>query len=173
MKQNSIKKMFTKLVDLIGCIYKNNSHAWVSACIVFIVGVLGNVGYAILIMLLLSIVDFIFGIVASVKHGKGIESSKLRDTPIKIFVYVTIVLVMFGLDCILEYLLNIQSKYISLLCCAALSGVEAWSIIGNLAISFENVRAIPIIQRLLASEINKKTGVSQEELDKAIKEETK
>ena len=59
MKQNSIKKMFTKLVDLIGCIYKNNSHAWVSACIVFIVGVLGNVGYAILIMLLLSIVDFI------------------------------------------------------------------------------------------------------------------
>ena len=72
MKQNSIKKMFTKPVDLIGCIYKNNSSAWVSACIVFIVGVLGNVGYAILIMLLLSIVDFIFGIVASVKQGKGI-----------------------------------------------------------------------------------------------------
>ena len=40
-------------------------------------------------------------------------------------------------------------------------------------LSIENVRAIPIIQRLLASEINKKTGVSQEELDKAIKEETK
>ena len=169
MKFKDLKKMVLEIIDGITRTYKDNLPAWTISAIMFILGALGNVGYSMLIMVVLSGVDMLLGIGSSLKNGIGIQSRRLRDTPIKVFVYVLVVLCMFMFDCLIDNLTGITTKYLALISCCVFAAVEIWSIIGNITRGFPSVGAIPLIKRMFASEVNKKLSVSVDDLSKATK----
>lgn len=169
MKFKDLKKMVLEIIDGITRTYKDNLPAWAISAIMFILGALGNVGYSMLIMVVLSGVDMLLGIGSSLKTGIGIQSRRLRDTPIKVFVYVLVVLCMFMFDCLIDNLTCTTTKYLALVSCCVFAAVEIWSIIGNITIVFPSVGAIPLIKRMFASEVNKKLSVSVDDLSKAAK----
>jgi uncharacterized protein YneF (UPF0154 family) len=131
---------------------------------------LGNVGLAMLLMVILAFVDMLFGVSASLKQNQGIKSSKLRDTPLKIFGYVSIVLVLFLFDTVIDTVTGLQTKYLALISCSIFAGVEVWSIVGNAAICFPKLGGISLIQKLFSAEMSKKLGITEDEVKNLLKE---
>jgi hypothetical protein len=170
MKFNDIKKMILQIIEAVTRTYKDNLPAWLVSICAFLIGALGNVGLTMLLMVILTFVDMLFGVSASLKQNQGIKSSKLRDTPLKIFGYVSIVLVLFLFDTVIDTITGLQTKYLALISCSIFAGVEVWSIIGNAAICFPKLGGISLIQKLFSAEMSKKLGITEDEVKNLLKE---
>lgn len=122
-------------------------------------------------ILILTMIDAIFGIRVSMKmYGKNsILSSKLRQTLYKIFFYLMFIILSFMIECQLAEDSIITAKIIF----AIMAGVELWSIAANGLILHPNFPFLRLFSKYLSSEIGKKLSISSEEVDKILKAEQK
>lgn len=122
-------------------------------------------------ILILTIVDAIFGIRVAIKmYGKNsILSSKLRQTLYKMFFYTMFIILSFMIECQLAKDSIITAKIIF----AIMAGVELWSIAANGLILHPNFPFLKLFSKYLSSEIGKKLNISSKEVDKILKAEQK
>lgn len=114
------------------------------------------------------LVDMILGVWVTIKC-KGwshILSSRLRDSVIKLFFYLLIMMLSFLIEKQIFEESTIGAKVVF----AILSSVELISIIANMLIISPKLPFLKFIAILLKSEIAKKLGIEREEVDKIMKE---
>lgn len=139
--------------------------------ILFIGAYFTSISGLIYTILILTIVDAIFGIRVSMKmYGKNsILSSKLRQTLYKIFFYLMFIMLSF----MVEYQLAKDSIITAKIIFAIMAGVELWSIAANGLILHPNFPFLKLFSKYLSSEIGKKLNINSEEVDKILKAEWK
>lgn len=114
------------------------------------------------IMVLIIIVDMIFGCIASFKKGDGIKSRKLWRTAYKIFYAVLIVSLLYALD---KEMGQIPlHKTVAWL----ISGFEVWSILENLS-NMTKLKVFSILKHFMEDKVKNTTGVDLVEESKPSK----
>ena len=108
---------------------------------------------------LLILADFIFGIIASITTGKPITSDRMRSTLIKVMVYLIIIMFTFAISTTICVSFPITAVF-SL---AAL--VELLSVIGNLLIIAPNLPFLRLFKWVVSGEIAAKLNINKEELE--------
>lgn len=130
--------------------------------IVFLGAYFASISGMVHIMLLLVIVDAVFGITVSIKtKGVGsVLSNRLRNTLYKMFFYLFFLVFTFlvefqitGIECVTPKLIF-----------ALISGVELWSISANALILNPKFPFLRIFKKYLSREISKKLDISPEEV---------
>lgn len=109
------------------------------------------------------IADMLFGLAVTIKI-KGwshILSCRLRDSLIKLFFYLVVVVGLFLIE------INLVDGYAvtSKLAFALIAGTELWSILSNMLILMPNIPILKLLKNLLSQEISKKIGIDQTKLD--------
>lgn len=119
------------------------------------------------IIVALTVLDAIFGInVAIKKGGKGeILSSKLRVTVYKLFFYILFLVFAFFIEAELSTKSYLTTKIIF----AIMSGVELWSISANALILLPDIPFLRLFKKYLTAEISKKLNMSNEDVEKLLK----
>jgi len=160
---NKLTEMETQILMVAGKIFTGFSNilATTFGKIVALMGFfttigLGSIAPLIHIIIAFVFVDMLFGLVVIIhKRGWGyILSSRLRDSLIKVFFYLLIVIGLFLIETQIVDGYAITSK----LAFSLIAGTELWSIIANMLILFPNIPVLRMLQKLLAKEITSKTG---------------
>ena len=141
---------------------------WISALILSFIAYIAPIQIMLIVLLVIVIVDMLLGLWIN-RHN--ILSSKLRNTAIKAAFYMIVLVLAFSIETTLKLL--ILSPIIFSICAL----VELISVIANMSIIAPNIMVFSLIRKLLRTEIAKKTGLDQKDVDNAldepIKEETK
>lgn len=128
---------------------------------------LSSIAPLIHLIILFTFLDMLFGIGVTIKL-KGIShilSSRLRDSLIKIFFYLIIIIGLFLIESVLivdGYILTTKIAF------AIIAGTELWSILSNMLILMPNIPVLKLLKNVLIQEIAKKTGVSEEQIVKDL-----
>lgn len=113
-------------------------------------------------------VDMIFGLLVTIKlkGWKHILSARLRDSLVKAFFYILIIIGLFLIEknLIDGYALTAKLAF------ALICGTELWSILANMLIILPNIPVLRMLKSLLEQEIAKKTGQSIEEVKKDLED---
>lgn len=120
----------------------------------------------LIIIMILTLIDFIFGIVVTV-HKKGVKhimSGRMRDSLVKLFFYIFLISGLFIVEKQLVDGYYISSKMIF----AVASGIELLSISANALILFPNMPILKLFSKLLTKEMSKKLEMSEDELTKNV-----
>lgn len=128
----------------------------------FIAITFGSISAMIHIVLIICLIDMIMGCsVVIYKKGWGhILSSKLRDTLIKAFFYVLLLMLLF----LIETQLVDGYYFTSKAAFAMISGVELLSITASMLILFPNFPVLKLLKKVLTKEMAKKLGLTEEEV---------
>lgn len=129
----------------------------------FIGATFSGIAPLIHITLILCALDMLLG-VSVVIYKKGWEhiiSSKLRDTLIKVFFYILLLMMLFLIETALVdgYYLTSKAAF------AMISGVELLSITASMLILFPNFPILKLLKKVLTKEMSKKLGLTEEEID--------
>lgn len=151
-------KMYSKL----GEIFSNGEGigGWVVLTILSFI-----TGYEMMLCLLLlvTIMDAIWGVAVSVKQGQFVLSDLLRRTIVKLLSYLSIFLVLM---CV-EKILSING----IATAVVVSGIaltELWSTCGNILIIYPNLAFLRLMRPVLKGEIARKLNISEEQVEKAL-----
>lgn len=159
----TLTSMGSKIVAIFSSIW-----GWIATIILSFLTYLTPLKYLFLILSFLIILDFIFGISASIKLKKQITSDKMRSTILKIMVYIITIPLIFAMEKQL-----VGWEILSDIVFAIAFGVEGYSLISNMLIVNPNNPFLKFLKILLSGEIAKKLGIEKdkvvEELDKINK----
>ena len=124
--------------------------------IALVIGYFEPVKNIVHLVVLMSLIDFIFGIWAAKRNSVAIVSRRMWRTIDKIFKEVVIVLAVYCVD--------IEIGYIALHKSVAwfIVGVEFWSIIETLSKTSDH-RVFRLIKKMMQMKIKEKTGIDIEE----------
>ena len=130
--------------------------------LVFVGAYFASIAGMVHIMLLLVIVDAVFGIAVSVRtRGVGsILSNRLRNTLYKMFFYLFFLVFTF----LVEFQITNAECLTPKLIFALIAGVELWSISANALILNPKFPFLRIFKKYLSKEIGKKLDISPEEV---------
>lgn len=110
----------------------------------------------IYIMVLTILIDFLFGLIASLKEGRGIKSRRMWRTGYKLLFSVVLVSLMYSID--KEMNMIELHKVIAWL----FTGFEFWSILENLA-RISNMKIFKLLQKVMSDKIEDITGIDLDE----------
>jgi len=124
--------------------------------IALVIGYFEPVKNIVHLVVLMSLMDFIFGIWAAKRNSVAIVSRRMWRTIDKIFKEVVIVLAVYCID--------IEIGYLSMHKAVAwfIVGVEFWSIIETLSKTSDH-RVFRLIKKMMQMKIKEKTGIDIEE----------
>lgn len=129
--------------------------------IIALMAFFGTVGLAsiaplIHLTIVFVLIDMLFGLAVTIykKGWNHIMSCRLRDSLIKIFFYLVIIIGLFAIETVLVDGYAITAK----LAFAVITATELWSIIANMLILFPNLPALNLLKKYLTKEIAKKLG---------------
>jgi len=113
-------------------------------------------------------VDMLFGLAVTIykKGWSHILSCRLRDSLIKIFFYLIIIIGLFAIETVLVDGYAITAK----LAFSVIAGTELWSIMANMLILFPNLPALKLLKKYLGNEIAKKLLINGDETDKVLED---
>lgn len=139
---------------------------WICTFVTFFLSFLGEGVNLLIAMLILVMMDAIFGTWVSIAQGKGFESRRLRETTVKFLVY-------FGLQ-IAAVILDKVALF-DLLCMRAITALivvcETWSVLANITILHPNFILGKLLKKYLSSEMANKLGMDKEEVEQIMDEE--
>lgn len=133
-------------------------------------GTLGLTTIAPLIHLTLIFVfvDMLFGLAVTIykKGWSHILSCRLRDSLVKAFFYLLIIIGLFAIETVLidGYALTAKLAF------SIIAGTELWSIMANMLILFPNLPALKLLKKYLGNEIAKKLSITNDETDKCLED---
>lgn len=106
----------------------------------------------ITVMMIAIAIDFILGVIASLKEGRGIKSRRLMRTLYKVFFASVLISLVYSIDT--EMGMIELHKVIAWV----FSGFELWSILENLA-RLSNLKIFKSLQKIMSDTIQDKIGV--------------
>ena len=159
--------------DMVNTIFKilkplDSVWGWVCALATFFISFLGDGVNLLLAMLVLVLMDAVFGTWVSIVQGKGFESRRLRETAAKFLVYFGLQIAAIILDKVLTT---------DLVCMRATTALivvcETWSVLANITIIYPNFIIGKLLKKYLSSEMANKLGMEKEEVERIMDENGK
>lgn len=140
-------------------------HGWIGVIFTFLTTYLMGVRDYIIFIVIAVALDAIFGVIVSVtKKGKFFESGRLRDSIIKLFFYLCVILLILFIDVI-----SGNDSYIAIRIVAPIIiFCEIWSILTSYVILQPKSIAAKLLKRFMVGEIAKKLGKTEEEIKETI-----
>ena len=153
-----------KLVDGL-CRPLQTLHGWIGVIFTFLATYLMGVKDYIIFIVIAVVLDAVFGVIVSVtKKGKFFESGRLRDSIIKLFFYLCVILLILFIDVI-----SGNDSYIAIRIVAPIIiFCEIWSILTSYVILQPKSIAAKLLKRFMVGEIAKKLGKTEEEIKETI-----
>lgn len=114
------------------------------------------------ITLIFVLIDMLFGLSVTIKLKgvKNILSSRIRDSLVKAFFYLVIIIGLFFIETNIIEGYELTSKVAFAIIC----GTELWSIMANMLILLPNIPALRLLKKYLEKEISSKTGEKIEDV---------
>lgn len=162
-KWDIIVKVVTDLLGKVRFVLSNLT-GWAFMLMTYIFATFGDKAKLIHWVLIVLVLDLIFGIWSSMKMGKFKISTALWSTAVKLVIYVT----LFFMPMILEKIVHQDTVFCTIAVTSLLCTAEFFSIIAHMLIIKPNLVGIRLIYRLLAGEIAKKLNMSEEEFEEYL-----
>lgn len=134
---------------------------FLGGCALALVAFLSPIKYLLLFIFIVTMVDLLLGVWI---NRKNILSSKLRLTVFKLFFYLGLLALCFGMEALVG--ISILYKIIF----ALISLTELISICSNALIINPNLKVIGLFKKLFVGEIAKKLETTKEEVEKVLNE---
>ena len=144
----------------------NNIFGWVLAFCTGFVAWLGNEGVSLLIVLMAIGWDLIWGVAVAVKQKKFVLSRLLRETMVKVFIYIGTLLIVL----VCERSLNENWGVITRVVAVVAACIELFSAAGNILIIKPNFVFIRLFKKYLIGEIAEKLNIGTDEAETIINE---
>jgi hypothetical protein len=144
---------------------------WILTTATAILAYFVGIKYMFLIISILVLLDFLFGIIASLKQKKPILSDKMRNTITKFGVYIVIIPAVYAIESTVG-LGGLVHKIIF----GVASSVELYSIIANMLIIAPNIPILKFFKFIVSGEITKKLedyGIDKEKVNQILDENNK
>lgn len=149
--------MILKLGDILGTIW-----GWVLALLLFLADYIAGQEFTIKLVVIITLMDAIWGIAVSVSRGKFTLSELMRLTIQKLVVYGCVLIAFIGLDKYMDS--TITTSAIG----AAIVLIELWSSCASMLILFPHILFLRLLKKALKGEIARKLGVDPEEVDNVL-----
>jgi hypothetical protein len=140
--------------------------------VVMLMGFFGALGLGAISPLIHIIIGFVFvdllmGLAVSIKlkGWNSILSSKLRNSLIKMFFYLLIIIGLFVIETQLVDGYALTAK----LAFGLIAGTELWSIMANMLILLPDLPALNLLKKFLQKEISKKTEIDEKDVEEMLK----
>lgn len=148
-----------KIVEKIGSIYTEVAGFLLSLLIIPLVTFFGGVRLDMMKLVVIAVaLDLGWGTWSSIKRKQWLCSTSVQSTIIKIIVYGT----MFSIVAVIEKGISEEFMWLSRLTCIVLCTSEAWSIFAHILIIKPNFPVIRLLRKVLAGEISKKLGITED-----------
>lgn len=140
-------------------------HGWIGVIVTLLATYLMGVKDYIFFIVIAVVLDAIFGVIVSVtKKKKFFESGRLRDSIIKLFFYLCVILLILFIDVI-----SGNDSYIAIRIVAPIIiFCEIWSILTSYVILQPKSIAAKLLKRFMIGEIARKLGKTDEEIKETI-----
>lgn len=142
----------------------NNIFGWVLAFCTGFVAWLGNEGVSLLIVLVAIGWDLVWGVAVAVKQRKFVLSRLLRETMVKVFIYIGTLLIVL----VCERSLNENWGVITRVVAVVAACIELFSAAGNILIIKPNFVFIRLFKKYLIGEIAEKLNIGTDEAEVII-----
>ena len=162
-------QIFVAMVHTICKILKplDSIWGWVCAFATFFLSFLGDGVNLLLAMLVLVLMDAVFGTWVSIAQGKGFESRRLRETAAKFLVYFGLQIAAIILDKVLT---------LDLVCMRATTALivvcEMWSVLANVTIIYPKFILGKLLKKYLSSEMANKLCIDKDEVERIMDEDS-
>lgn len=141
----------------------NHSWGWIISGMIFLLNFISPVKYAFAAMGVAITADLLFGMFSAKKQGKFFLSQSGRDTPAKVIVYFSFMLVVF----VTERIFTQDNAIITKAGCTLACVCELWSMLGSALIIWPNMMFPKLLKLQLKGEIESKLGKNiSNQLDK-------
>jgi hypothetical protein len=147
----------TKIVGIMGTLY-----GWIISIIAGILAYFAGLKILFIILNVILLADFVFGIWSAKIQKKHITSSKLRSTLVKTMIYGVIISLTYAVE------LSIGTLILYKILFAIASLIEMYSITANLLIIKPNMPFLKFFSRLVSGEIAEKLGISESEVENTL-----
>ncbi len=137
---------------------------WLSLLGIIIVNYFSGYSLSISLVILLVVLDLVWGVAASIVRGTFAKSELARDTFSKFTVYGSCIIVAIALD----KLIGIKTPISTVSICSLIMLVEAFSMAGSMLIVNPKMPFLRLLQPILIGEIANKLHMSVEEAKKYL-----
>jgi len=141
---------------------------WILAVVNFLLTLIYPEETTFLVVFVAVVLDLVFGIWAARKQKKFILSESLRETPKKVIMYFSCLLMLFLVEKYISPFDNIATKIMA----AIIAGNELFSMAGNMLIIKPDLVFLKIFRKQLKGEIESKTGQKLDDNLQPIDEDT-
>lgn len=152
-----------RIVNKITLIF-SSSGGWWAALLMSAISFLGPEKNAFIGLMLAVALDMVWGVAVSIKEGKFILSYLLRETILKILIYISVLFVALFIERSLDESLGIATRII----CALAALCELWSACANILIICPRMPFIRVLKKYLSGEIASKINMSKDDVENVM-----
>jgi hypothetical protein len=139
-------------------------QGWLTGLAVFIADYFAGHAFVCLLVLVVTMMDAIWGIAVSIKRGKFTRSELARQTIVKLAVYGCTLVAFVGLDKMVDT--TISASIIG----AIIVLVELWSSCASMLILYPHMAFLRLIKEHLIGEIANKLNIPESEVEEVLKD---
>lgn len=153
-----IEKLFSKLTVILQTV-----QGWAVAASIFVAEYFfADHATVVWLVVAVTLMDAVWGVAVSVRHGQFTLSELLRLTIAKVAVYGCALAVFIGLDKVTGTELSTDVVGSAIILC------EAWSMMGSMLIIYPRVPILQLLRKALTGEIANKLRISPEDVEEAL-----
>lgn len=153
-----IEKLFSKLTVILQTV-----QGWAVAVALFLAEYFfGSHATVVWLVVAVTMMDAVWGVAVSVRHGQFTLSELLRLTIAKVAVYGCALAVFIGLDKVTGTELSTDVVGSAIILC------EAWSMMGSMLIIYPHIPILQLLRKALTGEIANKLRITPEEVEEAL-----
>lgn len=153
-----IEKLFSKLTAILQTV-----QGWAVAAGIFVAEYFfADHATVVWLVVAVTLMDAVWGVAVSVRHGQFTLSELLRLTIAKVAVYGCALAVFIGLDKVTGTELSTDVVGSAIILC------EAWSMMGSMLIIYPRVPILQLLRKALTGEIANKLRITPEEVEDAL-----
>lgn len=159
-----LNSIWLKITTILSSIW-----GWLQGIIMFLIAYLFEIKGMFIVLALIIIFDFIFGLWASIKLKRDITSDKMRSTVIKTFIYLVVMSLSYAIETEIGWTDGISVKILF----AIASCVEIYSLLANALIIHPTSPFLKLFKIIVSGEIAKKLLITKDEVDQILEKEKK
>lgn len=153
-----IEKLFSKLSAILQTV-----QGWAVAVALFLAEYFfGSHATVVWLVVAVTMMDAVWGVAVSVRHGQFTLSELLRLTIAKVAVYGCALAVFIGLDKVTGTELSTDVVGSAIILC------EAWSMMGSMLIIYPHIPILQLLRKALTGEIANKLRITPDEVEEAL-----
>jgi hypothetical protein len=130
----------------------------------FVAGLFAGQGPVIMVVVIMTIMDAIWGIWVSVKQHRFTRSDLMRLTIDKLLVYFCVLLAVCSIDFIVKDKTGFQMTLTTAVVGSVIILTELWSSCASMLILFPNFLFLRLMQKALTGEIARKMNIKEEDV---------